>query len=176
MEVLEAIKSRRSARSFADKPLEPHVLEAIEEAVLHSPSASNAQEAHFVIVRDKARLRAIKRFAQGLSGDPAALIVLCSNRVEALARGGADGAEVLRFVNLGIAAAHIMLTAQSLGVASCPARSFHQRAVAEIVGLPEEAKPELLVSLGYGDQPPRPKTSKPMQEMISYEQYGNRSF
>ncbi|WP_237690598.1 nitroreductase family protein [Paenibacillus caui] len=138
MEVLEAIKTRRSTRSFADQPLEPVILEAIEEAFFHSPSASNSQESHVVIVQDAARIRTIKRFAQGLSGTPAAIIVLCSNPKEALARGGIDSEEVLRFVNMGVAASHIMLTAQSLGVASCPARSFHQRSIAEIVGLPDE--------------------------------------
>jgi len=173
MDVLETIKTRRSARSFADQPLGPHIVEAIEEAILYSPSASNAQEAHVVIVQEKARIRQIKRFAQGLSGWPAALVILCSNRDEALARGGIDSAETLRFINLGVAASAVMLTAQSLGVASCPVRSFHGESVAAIAGLPEAVRPELMISLGYADQPPRPKTSKLLREMISYEQYGN---
>lgn len=172
MDVLETIKARRSARSFAGKRLEPNILEAIEEAILHSPSASNAQESHYVIVQDEVRIKQIKRFAQGLSGKPAALVVLCTNQKEALARGGIDSAEVLRLINLGVAASAIMLTAQSLGAASCPVRSFHQQSIAAITGLPEEVKPELLISIGYADQQPRPKTSKLLREMISFEQYG----
>lgn len=172
MDVLEAVKARRSTRSFAKRRLEPHVLKAVEEAVLHSPSASNAQEAHVVIVQDEARIRQIKRFAQGLSGTPSAIVVLCTNRKEALARGGIDSAEVLRFINLGVAASAIMLTVQSLGASSCPVRSFHRPSIAAIAGLPEEIMPELLISLGYADREPRPKTSKLMREMISYERYG----
>ncbi|MBJ9987960.1 nitroreductase family protein [Paenibacillus sp. S28] len=173
MDVLETIKARRSARSFTGQRLEPHIVEAIEEAILHSPSASNAQESHFVIVQDEVRIRHIKRFAQGLSGQPAAVVVLCSNHQESLARGGADSADMLRFINLGVAASAIMLTAQSLGASSCPVRSFHAPSIAAITGLPEEVKPELLISLGYADKPPRPKTSKPPKEMISFERYGN---
>jgi nitroreductase len=172
LDVLEAVKTRRSTRSYDNKRLPKEVFEAIEEAILHSPSGSNAQESHFVIVQDPLQIRRIKRFAQGLSGDPAALVVLCTNEAEALARGGIDTAELLRFVNLGIAASYILLTAQSLGVASCPARSFHQKSIKEIVGLPDEVQPELLISLGYANQPPRPKTSKPAREVISYDQYG----
>jgi nitroreductase len=172
LNVLDAVKTRRSTRSYDKRPLTKEVFEAIEEAILHSPSGSNAQESHFVIVQDPVQIRRVKRFAQGLSGDPAALVVLCTNESEALAKGGTDTAELLRFVNLGIAAAYILLTAQSLEVASCPARSFHQKSIKEIIGLPEDVQPELLISLGYADQPPRPKTSKPAREVISYDQYG----
>lgn len=139
MNVLDAIKIRRSIRSFERRSLPPEVIQSIEDAILHSPSGSNAQESHFVIVQDPDQIRRIKRFAQGLSGDPAAVVVLCTNKEEALARGGLDTAEVLRFVNLGIARRY---------------------------------RTELLISLGYSNQPPRPKSSKPVREVISYDQYG----
>ncbi|MFZ5822923.1 MAG: nitroreductase family protein [Bacillota bacterium] len=171
MNVLEAIRSRRSTRAFQPKPLAPEVITAIEEAILHCPSGSNAQESHFVIVQDPVQLRRIKRFAPGLGGEPAGLVVLCSNQTEALSRGGKDTAEVLRFVNLGIAASSILLTAHSLGVGTCPVRSFHRGAVKQLLGLPEDVDPELLITLGYPAQPPRPKTSKPATEVISHERY-----
>ncbi|MEK4975404.1 hypothetical protein NSQ89_24240 [Niallia sp. FSL R7-0648] len=44
MDVLEAIKTRRSSRSFAERsglPIE--VVDSIEQSILHSPSGSNAQ-------------------------------------------------------------------------------------------------------------------------------------
>lgn len=173
MEVIEAVKTRRSARSFDERALPQEVVEAIEEAILHSPSGSNAQESHFVIVQDRDQIKRIKRFAPGLSGEPAAVVVLCSNASESLVRGGVDTAEVLRFVNLGIAAAYILLAAHSDGVGSCPVRSFHKDSIKKILVLPDEVEPELLISLGYADAPPRPKTSKQVQEVISYDYYGD---
>lgn len=172
MEVIEAVKTRRSARAFEQRPLPPEVMETIKDAVLHSPSGSHSQESHFVIVQDKQQLKRIKRFAQGLFGDPTAVIVLCSNQTESLLRGGIDTAEVLRFVNLGIAAGNILLSAHSQGVGTCPIRSFHRESIKQIVGLPQDVEPELLISLGYTDQQPKPKTSKPAQEVISYDRYG----
>lgn len=174
MEVLKAIKTRRSVRSFDDRPLPAEVIDAIEDAILHSPSGSNAQESHFVIIQDAAQIRRIKRFAQGLSGQPAAVLVLCSNQSEAFTRGGVDSVEVLRFVNLGIAASYILLTTQSLGVGNCPVRSFHREAIKKILELPCDVEPELLISLGYPDQPTRPKSSKPVREVISFDQYGKQ--
>lgn len=174
MEVTEAIRTRRSTRAFRPERLPAGVITALEEAILRSPSASNAQESHFVIVEDPGQIRRIRRFAPGLAGEPAALVVLCSNREEARRRGGEDTAEVLRFVNLGIAAAYILLTAHSLGVGNCPVRSFHRGAVKELLGLPPEVDPELLITLGYPAEPPRPKTTKPASEVISRDRYGER--
>ncbi|WP_342431711.1 nitroreductase family protein [Neobacillus sp. FSL H8-0543] len=173
MKVIDAVKSRRSTRSFEQRTLPPEMIQEIENAILHSPSGSNAQESHFVIVQDEQQLRLIKRFAPGLSGDPAAVVVLCSNATESLIRGGIDTAEVLRFVNLGIAAAYILLIAHSNDIGNCPVRSFHRESIKKVLGLPEEIEPELLISLGYADMPPRSKTSKKVLEVISYDQYGN---
>ena len=174
MDVLEAIKTRRSSRSFEQRPLEAEVLKAIEAAVINSPSGSNAQESHFVIVQEPDQVRRIKRFAPGLSGHPAAVIVLCSNRHEALVRGGDDTAEVLRFVNMGISAGYILLSTFSLGIGTCPVRSFHRAAIKKIIQLPEYIEPELLISVGYAAELPRPKISKPVTEVISYDRYGHR--
>jgi len=173
MEVMEAVKTRRSTRSFKLQKLPSKVIKGIEEAIMHSPSGSNAQESHFVIVQEERQMRSIKRFAPGLSGNPAAIVVLCSNTAESLTRGGADTAEVLRFINLGITASYIFLVAHSKGIGNCPVRSFHRESIKKIIGLPEEVEPELLISLGYADTPPRPKTNKQVKEIVSYERYRN---
>ncbi|MEM5590870.1 nitroreductase family protein [Niallia circulans] len=155
---MEAIKTRRSLRSFAERgglPIE--VVDSIEQSILHSPSGSNAQESHFLIVQNKEQIKRIKRFSPGLSGDPAAVIVLCSNPAEALHKGGKDSEEVLRFVNLGIVAAYILLSTHSLGIGNCPVRSFHKKAIKELLALPHEMEPELLISLGYSKESPRKK-------------------
>lgn len=172
MDVIDAVRTRRSTRKFEQRPLTREMIEAIETAIRHSPSGSNARESHFVIVQDPGQIRCMKRFAPGLSGDPSAVVVLCSNQREALERGGADTAETLRFVNMGIAASYILLTTYSLGLGNCPVRSFHRGAIKEIVALPEDVEPELLITLGYPAEPPRPKTNKPTTEVISYDRYG----
>jgi len=173
MEVIDAIKSRRSTRSFEQRPLPNEVIQDIESAILSSPSGSNAQESHFVVVQDQSQIHLIKRFAPGLSGNPAAIVVLCSNGTAALEQGGIDTSEVLRFVNLGIAASYIILAAHSNGVGNCPVRSFHGPSIKRILELPNNVDPELLISLGYSDTPPRPKTSKEKQEVISHDKYGS---
>jgi nitroreductase len=52
MDVLEAIKKRRSVRNYLDKPIEEEKLNAVLEAGRHAPSAGNRQEWRFIVVRD----------------------------------------------------------------------------------------------------------------------------
>lgn len=174
MDVLEAIRTRRSTRAFRAEPLSDDVIRAVEDAVLHSPSGSNAQDFHAILVRDQQQIRRIRRFAPGLAGTPAAVVVMCSNRVEARRRGGRDGEAALRLINTGIATAYILLATHGLGVGNCPVRSFHRGAVKRLLGLPPEVDPELLIALGYPAAPPRSKKSKPVTEVVSYERYGQR--
>lgn len=174
MEVLEAIKTRRSSRSFTEGGgLPVEVVDSIEQSILHSPSGSNAQESHFLIVQNEEQIKKIKRFSPGLSGNPAAVIVLCSNPTEALQKGGKDSEEVLRFVNLGIAAAYLLLSTHSLGIGNCPVRSFHKEAIKQLLELPSEMEPELLISLGSSEESPRKKKNREKEEVISFERYGN---
>ncbi len=172
LDITKAIKTRRSIRAFTQTPIPSEVFKSIEEAILYSPSGSNAQESHFVIVQDKGQIKKLKRFAQGVADYPAAIVVICSNKEEALKRGGLDTLEALRFVNIGIVASYIMLVTHSYGVGSCPARSFHQKSVKYILQLPDEIEPELLISLGYPNQTPRPKNMKQTNEVISYDKFG----
>jgi len=111
VEVMEAIRSRRSIRKFKDEPVPADVLSRLEEAFVRSPSASNAQEGHMVLVSDGEQVRRVERFAPGLSGKPPALIVLCCNQEVALEGGGQEGAELLRYMNVGFSAAEIILAA-----------------------------------------------------------------
>ena len=173
MDVLEAIKTRRSSRSFTERGgLPVEVIDSIEQSILHSPSGSNAQESHFLIVQNEEQIKRIKRFSPGLSGDPEAVIVLCSNPTDAFYKGGKDSEEVLRFVNLGITAAYILLSTHTLGIGNCPVRSFHKEAIKKLLELPNEMEPELLISLGYSKEAPRKKKNRLKEEVISFDRYG----
>ena len=62
MELLEAIKTRRSIRQFQNRPVADEQIQAIIEAAMMAPSAGNQQPWHFIIIRDRAKLDAIPGF------------------------------------------------------------------------------------------------------------------
>ncbi len=54
MELIDAIRGRRSTRSFLDRPVEEEKLRDVLEAGRLAPSARNMQDWRFIVVRDKA--------------------------------------------------------------------------------------------------------------------------
>lgn len=55
MELLEAIKNRRSIRRFLDVPVARDVLESVFEAAMEAPSPKNAQPWNFVVFEGEMR-------------------------------------------------------------------------------------------------------------------------
>ncbi len=64
MEVLEAIRGRRSCRRYDPRPVEREKLLAVVEAATWAPSPGNSQPWRFVIIQDAARKKAIRENAR----------------------------------------------------------------------------------------------------------------
>jgi nitroreductase len=56
MDLMEAIKHRRSVRAFTDAPVAKKTLEELVHAAILAPSATNSQPWHFTIIQNKALL------------------------------------------------------------------------------------------------------------------------
>jgi len=56
MELIEAIRTRRSVRQYEDKPVPESMVREILDAAMMAPSAGNAQPWQFVVVNDRAVL------------------------------------------------------------------------------------------------------------------------
>lgn len=78
MDVLEAIMTRRSIRSYTGEPVSDQDLETILKAGSQAPSAMNHQPWHFVVVKDKEHIASIAqahRYAKMLPQAGCAVIV-----------------------------------------------------------------------------------------------------
>lgn len=174
MDLAEAIQRRRSVRRYQDLPVPDDMLRRFVEPLTWSPTASNSQELKFIFVTKRNLLENIHRFSPGLSETPPCLVVIAVDRQAALARGGTDAASGgLSFINVGIAAAYLLLVATDLGLGSCPVRGFHQGAVRKLLGLPEHVAPEMMVTIGYDAGVQRPRTRVFMKEAFHLDLYGN---
>lgn len=60
MELMEAIRTRRSIRKFDDRPITDDMVREMLDAAMMAPSAGNAQPWQFVVVNERARLDAMK--------------------------------------------------------------------------------------------------------------------
>jgi nitroreductase len=78
MEALKAILTRRSIRQYTDEPVSDQEIETITRAAMQSPSASNMQPWHFVVIDDRIILDRIPDFqpySSFLRGAPVAITV-----------------------------------------------------------------------------------------------------
>jgi len=168
MEVKEAIFSRRSVRVFAEKEVEKEKLNELAQAAIWAPTGGNAQPWVFIIVSKPETLRLIKAVSPGLLGTPPALIAVCADKPANVEKMGAIG-EILAVMDCSMASQNIMLRAHDLGLGTCVIRSFSQQAVKEILKTPAEVVPELLVTVGYPNQDPKPPARN--EDVIHWEEF-----
>jgi len=147
MNVFEAIKKRRSVRSYLDKPIEDEKLNAVLEAGRLAPSAKNRQEWRFIVVKDSELRRRIGEAANGQSfvGEAPVVVVAC---------GIVDGyvmscGQPSYPIDVAIALDHISLAAVDCGLGTCWIGAFNEGKVKEILGIPEEVRVVELMPIGY---------------------------
>ena len=136
MELWDAIKGRRSVRSFVDKPVERALLERLIEAAVWAPTGGNAQTWIFIVVNEKSRIEKIRAISPGLLGEPTALIVVCQDKDLAYKKGGELGRDTLSVMDAAIAGQNIALQASAEGLGSCLVLSFHKKGIQKILNLP----------------------------------------
>jgi nitroreductase len=145
--VREAIKKRRSIRSYAEADVEDSKLTALLEAARQAPSASNRQEWRFVVVKDKATRLILAEAAknQDFLAQAPVVIACCAVSDNHVMTCG----QLCYPIDVAIAIDHIVLAAIELGLGTCWIGAFHEDRVKEILRIPEDIRVVELLALGY---------------------------
>ncbi len=186
MEVFEAVKTRRSIRSFEARPVEEHKLRKVLEAARLAPSAGNRQPWRFIVVTDqkvKEELAKIKakyvpppspaqsRPPPPKGGGPIlsapVVVVGC-----AVPRESFPETEFWK-IDVAIALQNLVLTALEEGLGSCWIGVFREEEeVKKALSVPEEVRVVAMVALGYPAEKKGPVTDrKPLEEIIRYNRW-----
>jgi nitroreductase len=168
MNVFDAIKGRRSIRHFGDDPIGKDALEQLLDAARWAPTASNQQRWRFVVATSPTVKELIKQFSPGIFAIPSAYIAICVEK----ATDAGTGAEVSYLADCAIAAQNIMLAAYELGIGSCVVLAFSKTALTEVLNLPENVEPLLVVTLGYPAEAPEPPPRRELSQIAFLDEYG----
>ncbi len=169
MNVMEAIKKRSSIRAYEDKPVPEEKLAQVLEAARLAPSGRNNQNWKFIVVRDDALRQELGRASGNQPHVHTAPVII--------AAVATDPKDMMPCsvpawpVNLAIAIDHMTLAAVELGLGTCWIGAFAQEEVKRILKVPGKMTVVNLLTLGYPDDPGRPKTRKSMDEIVCYEEY-----
>ena len=151
MEVMDAIRTRRSVRSYLEKPVEDEKVRRILEAARLAPSAKNLQEWRFIVVRDKAVRQKLAAAAKGQAfvGQAPVVIACCAQTDNHIMTCG----QLCYPIDLAIAIDHLILKATEEGLGSCWVGAFYEDQVKAVLRVPEDVRVVELVPLGYpGDK------------------------
>jgi nitroreductase len=134
--VLTAIRSRRVVRAMTSEPVDRTSVETILDAGRWAPTAGNRHLQRFVATTHPGTLRVLRMVSPGMIAHPAAAIIICTDRTLAAAYGFPPNAPGL-FVDVGTAAATMLLAAHSIGMGAVPVSSFSRAAASVVLRLPD---------------------------------------
>lgn len=180
MELLEAIKGRRSIRKYKPDPVPEEVLRAVMEAVRWSPSWANTQCWELIVVKDPNMKSALASTltptnpARSSLIDAPLVIVLCGKKgVSGFKKGEAATirGDWLMF-DTGIAMQSLCLSAYSLGLGTVVVGLFDHKKAEEILGTPPDREVVAMTPLGYPAAEGVAPKRKEISEFVVYERYG----
>jgi nitroreductase len=170
MQVVEAIRIRKSVRSYMDRAVEKEKLTRVLEAARMAPSAGNRQEWRFVVVTDPEKRSRLAEEAAGqrFIAEAPVVIVACAQSDGKIMRCGL----ACHPIDVAIAIDHLTLAAVAEGLGTCWIGAFNPDGVRAILGIPKDIVVVELLPLGYPKDPqPVAKSRLPMDTIVRYERW-----
>lgn len=169
MDVLEAIRTRRSIRSYLPTEVEQERLDKVLEAARLAPSGANRQAWKFIVVTDPDIRKKLAGITRGQSFVADAPIVVAAVATEPTVTTGSG--EPAHRIDIAIAVDHMTLAAHALGLGTCWIGAFDQRGAEQVLGVPHGAEVVVLLALGYAAKDGVFRGRKPIEEIVSYNAY-----
>jgi nitroreductase len=169
MDVIKAIRERRSIRKYKSTEVSEENIDIILQAGRWAPSASNKQPWQFIVVQDPAlRKKLADAHSNGrfMNESPVVIVVL----------GDPKKHPRYHLSDPHNAVMNMLLAAYNQGLSTCwmGVRDTEiEPAFRELLKIPKDLRVICAVSVGYGDQE-RTSTRLPLDEIVSWETYGNK--
>lgn len=202
LDFLKIVKTRRSIRKYLSNEVPETILRHVLEAARWAPSAHNAQPWRFIVISDHGLKRRLAEamanaWRRDLSNDGVSsrvqerlvegsinrfvqaplLIVACTvmdgtDRYPDAKRQELE--HLMAVQSLAAAIQNMLLAARSEGLGSCwfCAPLFCQGVVREVLGMPSNIEPNVLVTLGYPSGQPERPARKPLGQMVFKDRWG----
>ena len=175
MDFAAVIKTRRSVRAYADRPIPEAVLGRVLEAGRLAPSARNRQPWRFIVVKDAATRGQLAQMAnsQLFVAQAPVVIVCCGRRYPHRSSWIGDN---LYLVDLGIVIEHLALAARNEGLGTCWIGAFQDQPIRKLLDVPADHDLIMLLPVGYPVSEDQFKTTTERlapAEIVFLERFGN---
>lgn len=177
MNTMDAIRARKSVRSYLDKAVEAEKIRAVAEAGAMAAGTPMAGKVYFSVITNRALLAQIAEGAKAvmaksgvemleklsanpnfnpLYGAPVAVVISTDKAAD-------PNSQNMAVANAACAGENMLVAATDAGLASCylvsPALAFAVPEIRTAAKIPENAVPQAVIALGYSDDtaPHKPK-------------------
>ncbi len=173
MEVLRAIRERRSVRQFRSDKIPERDLTIILDAARWAPSAGNLQPWVFVVVEKEQLKKEISRAAydQDFISTAPVVIVVCADVKRSSSVYGERGRSLYCIQDTAAATQNILLAAHALGYATCWVGAFKENEVKRLLRLPEDVRPVAIVPVGVAAYRAAAPARLPLEEIVHKDTY-----
>ncbi len=173
--ITSLIKNRRSVRKYLKKDVDMELILKVLEAAQYAPSSGNYQPWEFVVVRNSEIKEHLVDacYNQKWMLEAPVLIVACINSRLAGATYGDRGLKLYGIQGVAAAIQNILLTAESLGLATCWVGAFSETMVSRALECPDYVRPCAVITLGYSDEKPVAPARQSMEEFVHIGKFGN---
>ncbi len=163
MDAIEALKTRRSVRSYKSDPVSREVIADIVDCGRLAASAINIQPWEFVVVTDqtmRSRIADATDHGKHIAEAAVCVAVFCKEGAYYLEDGCA-------------ATQNILVAARAHGLGSCWVagdRKAYTGEIAKLLGAPADYKLVSLIAIGHpvqADEPPK----RPLEEVLHWEKF-----
>jgi nitroreductase len=182
MNCMEAIRGRRSVRSYKSDPIPTETVHTVLEAIRWSPSWANTQCWEVVVVRDAAIKRLLAETLsstnparKGIMQAPITLVLVGIKERAGFKKGEAATAKGDWYMfDCGIAMQNLCLAAHAEGLGTVIVGLFDAAKAAEVLQVPPDRAVVAMTPLGYPATDPSPPKRKEPETFVLYEGYGRR--
>jgi nitroreductase len=177
MDVLEAIKGRRSVRAFeSGRDVSEKTVEGLIDAARWAPSAGNVQPWEFIVVRslDGKKRLAGAAFNQSFIEEAPVVIVVCADENRSSEGYGQRGRTLYCIQDTAAAIQNIHLAAYSVGLGTCWVGAFKEEEASEVLNIPRGTRPVAMIPVGYTSKFPSPRSKRALSEIVHHEAFQSR--
>lgn len=189
MDILEAIKGRRSIRKYKPTPVDDKSIELVLDAARQAPSWANTQCWRFIVVRDnetKTKLasaligtqagdKVYPNPAYGAVENAPVIIIVCAQLAKSGFKGdkpATDKGDYWYMYDTALAMQNLSLAAYSSGLGTVIIGAMDSVTIGNILEVPDGYCVVAMTPLGYPDQEPGPRPRKELSELTYYEKFG----
>ncbi len=176
MELDQAIKERKSVRRFKKLDVPWYLISECLEAAISAPSSGNVQNWRFVVVRNNdTRDKIVKICDEQYWIIKAPVLIVVSSELGKIRRMfGVRGEALYSVQSCAAAIENLLLKASELGLGATWIGAFDEIKLKEILNVEGDVRPQAIIALGYADEYEDKSRREPLENVVSFEKYGQR--